>query len=1116
MDEASANESGVASSEGRAPVKGNEEGPSSRPSVSGLQVAQTPEEQCVNETILHKMAEKLGRNWKALAIYLGITSSEVDAIVGDIPNDTVHQGFNMLVKWTQSQSLSVKDQMTKLCTALTDIKRVDIANMVQGIQTSALSGPDQLEICQDLLFTFYDQHKAFIPKFISSSMLPVLSIDDFYIPLQLLKSGQHVTRKDVRMKRTTRILNRPTTEPLHTWEEFYDEKGVGKKMILLSGGAGYGKSTILVKIVRTWKKGEGSTVGKFKLMFLLRLDKMATGCVLDAIYDQLLLRTDKLKKSDLKRVISDNEADIAFLLDGLDEIPSSALKSKEGEYPIGDLLGNKVLLKSCVLVTTRPHMVERVIKGFPDYARVETVGFTVKNRNKYIETHFPNDLTIARDLISWLDSNQSLQELSQCPIIARMLCLLWLNRPDASKPLPDKLTTVYKEFVEALIKRCHSASDTGENKSGVQQLMRTILEGLGEVSLQGLLEEDTVYFNPKDFAGRDVVLKNGRETGLLQKEKVASGLSDVEVVTFLHKSFQEYCAAYHLTSLLTKDGEQREGFRQNLQNIISVGVMKMQYVLRFCCGLSEEAAGLILSQMRRKGSDDVDQQSLARLLLFESGSTRLAFKLERPNWLSCWGQEQMAALHFYLESGIKPLKGTSFVIYCRSCVDVKMLGDIFRSCKSKLWTLIVECVLSDQGVDMLQTLEKVLRTADKVLLSRKLMCIKVKIFAESDYGAQNLLKCISHVPSQVWNICVSKRSPEDVYALLDALKDHALQSFSVDSVNMHGRVPALGLLVSSSLKSLGITDCELDDDDAKDLMGILPAGHGLTDLYLDDNVFSMDAVEALASHFQHLPELCDLSLDNVGNEDRVEQVLKQNIPQLEANATKASQWFPCSSYEDAEQLKQSFSTSGRVASSGWIVIYYIMSERGNEEMELFEKTLSTLDERLLGRLEFSLTVVEGSVYDVEQLTKFSCRLSSLVERFKLFMRERPAADVIRLLDSVTGECCLTNLEITGTNMQGNVIHLAPLIGPSLEKLKLAECGLNDDDVGYLKYILPAGQDGLEELDLSYNEFSLEAVRALTKHLRSFRYLTEVWLWSKCVDDAVVKQVIREFLPNLLA
>ncbi|XP_038066774.1 uncharacterized protein LOC119736837 [Patiria miniata] len=972
----------------------------------------TPQESgetCLDDRALNEVAWRLGCDWPTLAVaQLRFTDTEVKIIEEDYQNDTIRQGLEMLVKWKQRQSTSDEQQMTTLCTALKNARRADIAEFLRHdtshAQETAESGPDHLKILQQLLVSYYEAHAGFIPELVTSSMSPALDVDKFCVPLDLHKSEKHTTSKDVKISGKTKSLNRPKTVPLDTWEDMYDKKKVKEKMVLLSGGAGFGKSTLCVTIANTWKNREGSKVAEFELLFLLKLSQFKTSCVIDAIFDQLLQHTDKLTKSDVKKVISDNEDKVAFLMDGLDEISGNILESADDMYTINDLLENKVLLNSCVLVTTRPDMAPKVIKGYRGYATVETKGFAFENRDTFIIKHFADNITSGKDLISWLKSNQSLQELSKNPIIVQMLCLLWLNRTDQSKQLPNKFTTVFTEFADLLFERRFSSLSGADR----QQEMDKLLSGLGQVALEGLVSGEIVNFSPEDFSRDASILKDGCQMGILQTETASSGCKGhgVEVITFFHKSHQEYCAAHYLISLLYSD---EQSFCQYIDKVIAFGVMKIEFVLRFCCGLSEQAADLILNRIGH-GYD-----SLARVCLFESGSKSLALKLPKPDKISCEGQENLVALRYYLESGVR-LKRTAFEITCDAYADLQVLGDIFRRCKNDIRSMTIDCVLSHQGNAMLRLLAKKLQNAERALLIKKLIEIRVFIFDEDIHNyAKCLSKCISQLPYQSWNVTVSGESHNDVCVLVDSLKGCKLHCLRIFDVNMHRHVADLGPLVTPSLARLELDNCGLDDADVEGVASLLPGGHGLTVIDLEDNAFSLDAVKTLAGHLQDLSELTWLLFKTDGLDDnKVEKVLQEILPQLKENR-KALGPFHCNSYEEVHQLTQAL-RSVVVHPTSWTKIHYTMSERWREELKLLEESFGSLDERLRGQMKLTVDVGVESGVNVEWLAGCISRLSSQVKRFNLHMTGRSPSYVTGLLNALTEECTLSGLKVDGTNM----------------------------------------------------------------------------------------------------
>ena len=99
--------------------------------------------------------------------------------------------------------------------------------------------------------------------------------------------GQRIPRERVKLFSEEIVLDKETAVHLATWEDLFKPEIVEELKVLLSGGAGYGKSVLLMKVANTWTKG--GLLAKFKLVFLLKLRQMRkTNCIIDAIFDQIL------------------------------------------------------------------------------------------------------------------------------------------------------------------------------------------------------------------------------------------------------------------------------------------------------------------------------------------------------------------------------------------------------------------------------------------------------------------------------------------------------------------------------------------------------------------------------------------------------------------------------------------------------------------------------------------------------------------------------------------------------------------------------------------------------------------------------------------------------------
>ncbi|XP_038062806.1 uncharacterized protein LOC119733280 [Patiria miniata] len=748
---------------------------------------------------------------------------------------------------------------------------------LEGPEITSLQGPGTFEDLQHEIIDNYKQTATTIPAH------PILEtryveIDKFFIPLHLQKNIPDKTKsvRSVRLPEGKIFLDEALYDILNSLDDLFNQEKVKEIKILLVGGAGTGKSTLLVKVANSCITLRSKPLlGRFDLVLWIKLRQMQqSSCVLDAIFDQILAQNTKLRRQEVKGFIDDHESGIALLLDGVDEIPSHVLQSKEGVYRVQDILHNRVLTKSFVLVTTRPHMVDYVLGGHPNYARVETSGFTPRDRDQYIRLNHPDDADMGEALVSYLEDNANLQEISVVPVISQMLCIVWKNQ----KSLPMRITELYKEFAVALFKR----RNTEMSDKQLMSNMMSIIDGLGRVALQGLLDSrgERLMFDETEFQNCQSCLAEGCRVGFVQRETFTIGLDVKVLVTFPHKSIQEYFAACHLVRLLDGFFFGKTKFCRQLKRIGTHNVHEMEYLLRFCCGRSGKAAGLILSHIKKMQGDESKLQRLARLLLLESGSEELATKLVRPTEVDCESNEDLKSLSYYLQHVTPPLEGTFFHMYVRKQELTFLRGILLSDSMESAGLIVVHYYLSEQEEEELSLIAETLGGVDEQC--RAQLNITVFILAKSwfDVGRVSHSFFCMHEQIDGLGLVMHQRSPDEVVDLLKALEGCRLDMFALYGTNLHAQVRHVSHILSS-LTVLQLDACRLVDDDVKDLISILPAGHGLQGLNLDGNAFSLDAVRALTHHLQGLPKLYYLSLLNIGlDPELVRQVVSQDLPHL--------------------------------------------------------------------------------------------------------------------------------------------------------------------------------------------------------------------------------------------
>ncbi|NHI12158.1 hypothetical protein STPH2_7529, partial [Streptomyces sp. KO7888] len=168
-----------------------------------------------------------------------------------------------------------------------------------------------------------------------------------------------------------------------------------------------------------------------------------------------------------------------LLVDGLDELPNQAERRAVLEKLAHAVAADPPLYR-CV-VATRPltenelAVLDRVLgRQVPRY---ELWSFTPDDLHTYIERYFgtrwPQE-EAARRARQFTDTlrSASLVELARTPLMAFMLCQLYLAHPERS--LPTGRTAVYDEFTDLLYENNHSKHVAASHEDAIENLMHSL------------------------------------------------------------------------------------------------------------------------------------------------------------------------------------------------------------------------------------------------------------------------------------------------------------------------------------------------------------------------------------------------------------------------------------------------------------------------------------------------------------------------------------------------------------------------------------------------------------------------------------------------------------------
>ena len=309
------------------------------------------------------------------------------------------------------------------------------------------------------------------------------------------------------------------------------------RVVLIEGPPGLGKTTYCQKLAYDWSVGDTKTEFSFpKVDMLLRLTcrDMKTAKIEDAIDDQLLpLEVEKTDKEKFFHYIRSNQSRILLMLDGLDELPKNLC---EEFLPF---IKGKVFPSSYLMLTAR-HEAGMKVRRHCD-ALFEISGYTKEDADSYITKYFSSHdkPSLAEELIDAIDKDSKLRKLTANPLNTALLCLVF---EDTGGILPYNRTMLYCELVSCVLRRyCSKKEISLDNKDPIQKFTDQ-LNQLGKLALEALLK-DQLAFTLEELKSQS---SEFLELGFLSREASASKINSKPTYAFIHKTFQEYFAAFHL------------------------------------------------------------------------------------------------------------------------------------------------------------------------------------------------------------------------------------------------------------------------------------------------------------------------------------------------------------------------------------------------------------------------------------------------------------------------------------------------------------------------------------------------------------------------------------------
>ena len=311
------------------------------------------------------------------------------------------------------------------------------------------------------------------------------------------------------------------------------------RVVLIEGKPGMGKTTYCKKVVFDWATGKhatGNCFTNFVIMLLIKCRDVESG-IWEAIEDQLLPQeVGEDEREKFFDFIRHNQSNVLLVLDGLDEV-------SEKKLPMFSEIIQGRVLPNCRVVATARHEAGVKVRKYCD-TLLEVEGFTEEDVKTFIRNYFRARPKLAEQLIKHLYDDDNLYEILTNPLNTALLCLVY---EDLKGVFPESRTKLYMEIVECVLRRYRTKQQLPENGEDLVDLYESQLKHLGLIALKGLFEGN-LDFDEKELGEHKTGDLPG--FGFLSVQPGGSKLRPTRRYGFLHKTFQEFFAAFYLSCQL--------------------------------------------------------------------------------------------------------------------------------------------------------------------------------------------------------------------------------------------------------------------------------------------------------------------------------------------------------------------------------------------------------------------------------------------------------------------------------------------------------------------------------------------------------------------------------------
>ena len=513
-----------------------------------------------------------------------------------------------------------------------------------------------------------------------------------------------------------------------------------RQVLFIEGRPGCGKTTFVHKITRDWATSSPNGGIRLILLVSLRLLNHFNKPNLDLSDILDLFKDLKISKELFEER---NGKGVCFIFDGLDEFSP---QDKENSL-VYQIISKTYLNESTVVVASRPAAIAELRNRANKV--IEILGFPNAQIHEYFDNYPFSARSKSAALKAYLPSHPNILHMCYLPIHTAMVAFLF----EKTGKIPETETEIYTHFTRFTLKR--SFSKYGRHSVDVQNLRgeeENLFNQICKLALDKTILNKQVL-NQNEIRS-DLQLDKGKDIslGLITVDRTADLYGYKDIYTFLHLTFQEYLAAYHISTL--SDKKQHKLVQQ-------FGSEKhMLVVWKFYCGLVEFTAqdGKFNELLQKTSGFQLfhsqcayeSQQSLPCTLVMSSCDHCLVLRDENLTI------PDFKALGYVLEQSLHPVKLQ--LANCNIKYNIEAMNHLLLQCSPNLSELdLSDNNLGDDGAKCLISGLEHCHNIKCVSLRRNALSVNGAYTIFSSINCQNVLEVNS------WDIINANNIAMDEY-----------------------------------------------------------------------------------------------------------------------------------------------------------------------------------------------------------------------------------------------------------------------------------------------------------------------------------------------------------------